>query len=88
MPAFETHRLFNTVTGVTRIELGTSAGNAPPSLTTSRFEGVVGRLEVDTIVVPLWSFQETTHDCQGAVRSPHIESNHLSVRRCSPLLDI
>uniref|UniRef100_A0A183CJH3 Laminin EGF-like domain-containing protein n=1 Tax=Globodera pallida TaxID=36090 RepID=A0A183CJH3_GLOPA len=68
----ENKRIFNTVTGQTRISLGSSDARLPQQLdlATNRFLGTVGELEVDGISVPLWVFASSEGTCDGAAGPP------------------
>uniref|UniRef100_A0A914HZB5 Uncharacterized protein n=1 Tax=Globodera rostochiensis TaxID=31243 RepID=A0A914HZB5_GLORO len=64
--------IFNTITGQTRISLGSSDARLTQQLdlATNRFLGTVGELEVDGISVPLWVFASSEGTCDGAAGPP------------------
>lgn len=64
--------IFNTLPGQTRIYVG----HPNPQLTeelglaTNKFNGVLGEMIVDGVNVPLWVFDSSTGNCDGATGPP------------------
>lgn len=63
--------IFNTIPGETTIDVGTDETVASDiGLTTHKFSGIVGGLRIDEVPLPLWSFESTTGECEGATSPP------------------
>ncbi|CAL2029211.1 unnamed protein product [Caenorhabditis brenneri] len=63
--------IFNTVPGETTIDVGTDESTAADiGLVSHKFNGIVGVLRIDDVPLPLWSFESTTGECEGATAPP------------------
>ncbi|UMM13143.1 hypothetical protein L5515_001568 [Caenorhabditis briggsae] len=63
--------IFNTIPGETTIDVGTDeATSSEIGLITHKFNGIVGGLRIDGTPLPLWSFESTTGECEGATAPP------------------
>uniref|UniRef100_A0A8R1DFE1 Uncharacterized protein n=1 Tax=Caenorhabditis japonica TaxID=281687 RepID=A0A8R1DFE1_CAEJA len=67
----EDSMIFNVAAGETTIDVGTDESTATEiGLVTNKFFGIVGKLRVDDTTLPLWTFQSTTNECEGANSPP------------------
>ncbi|CAD6189781.1 unnamed protein product [Caenorhabditis auriculariae] len=66
---------FNTIPGETTLNVGVDESTAKEiGLATHKFHGIVGGLAVDDVPMPLWAFETTTAECEGANAPPRITS--------------
>uniref|UniRef100_A0A0N5ATM8 Laminin subunit alpha n=1 Tax=Syphacia muris TaxID=451379 RepID=A0A0N5ATM8_9BILA len=59
--------ILNSVVSETKIQIGCDKTTADKlQISTNKFRGTIGELVIDGELLPLWSFIETTDECEGA----------------------
>lgn len=71
--------IFNTIPGETTVDVGTTEATASEiGLISSKFSGIIGDLRIDEVTLPLWAFDSTTRECEGANSPPQVaQRGHL-----------